>query len=200
MKLFVTLTSPFARKCRVTVSALGLSPLVSIHTIDPWTDESIRTLNPLAKVPTLLRDDGSSLYDSDVIVEYLHSFPSQRTLIPQAGEERWRALRLQAMTDDACAAVGRLYVAENNPASLDSWALGKRRLRTAVHSVLDRLENENLNSKSWDLGDLCSALLPSYYSLRFPDRDWRTGRPRLSKFVNEMEGLPSFQANQFQHQ
>lgn len=196
-KLLVTFTSPFARKCRIALAELRLTSHVSLTPVNPWTDNALRTLNPLSKVPTLVRPDGTTIYDSRVILEYLDGL-APKPLLPASGEPRWRALRLQAMADDACAAAGRLYLALQDPASLDVAASSKLRLRTAVYATLDQLETEDLNATSWDLGDMCAAIMPSYYSFRFPDDDWRSQRPRLARFVEEMEQHPSFAANKFE--
>lgn len=87
---------------------------------------------------------------------------------------RWRALRLQAMVDDACAATDHLFTAENVLKSLDNTQAWKERLNAAVLGTLDALENERLDARTWDLGDLCAALLPGYYSFRWPQNDWKS--------------------------
>ncbi|KAF2729481.1 hypothetical protein EJ04DRAFT_515910 [Polyplosphaeria fusca] len=196
--LFTTLTSPFARKCRIAITELRLSSQISLSLVNPWTDERLRAINPLCKVPTLLREDGTALYGSHVIVEYLASLSTSRALIPVEGEARWRALRLQAMVDDACSAAGRLYATKVNPASLDNSAAGTQRLRNAVLATLDQLEAETLKTESWNLGDMSAVLLPAYYNFRFPEDNWRLRRPRLAAFVDAMEKLPAFRDNQFQ--
>ena len=106
-------------------------------------------------------------------------------------------MRIQALTDDACAAAGRLYAAslleksENlttTTTTYDTSDKTKERLRTAVLSTLDHLESsEELDAKDWDLGDICAAILPLYWGFRFPNEEWREGRPKLSRFVKEME-------------
>jgi len=58
-----------------------------------------RKINPLGKIPALVLDDGSALFDSPVICEYLDSQHRGRKFLPRKGRERWVALRLQAMAD-----------------------------------------------------------------------------------------------------
>ncbi|KAF2202281.1 hypothetical protein GQ43DRAFT_439830 [Delitschia confertaspora ATCC 74209] len=208
--LCITSTSPFARKCRIAISFLNLSSQISWLKINPWKSSTLRTSNPLCKVPTLLRPDGKpALYDSGVIIEYLDflsqsqtSRESKRMLIPPSGEARWRALRLQALCDDACSAAGRLYAASQNPSSLDVSQSSKDRLNTAVQFSLDALEKEDLNSEDWDLGDLCAVILPSYCEFRVPHAhiNWRDTRPKLAKFVYEMEAKEEFRTNRFSHE
>ena len=63
--------SPFARKVLVLAHELGVREQISLQDTDPHSDESLRSANPLCKIPTLILDDGRALYDSRVICEYL---------------------------------------------------------------------------------------------------------------------------------
>ncbi|MFY0533590.1 glutathione S-transferase [Nannocystis pusilla] len=189
MQLFFASTSPFARKVRVVAHELGLWERITMVEIDPWTDGRLRAMNPLAKVPTLVRDGGEPLYDSAVICDYLDACAGRR-LIPQDGERRWRALRLQALAADACAAAGRLFAGERRGEPEPT----RDRLARAVEATLDSLEGEPLASEAPCLGEICAALLPCYCDFRWPDRDWRAGRPRLAAFTAAMAARASFQA------
>ncbi|MCY1059886.1 glutathione S-transferase [Nannocystis sp. SCPEA4] len=189
MQLFIASTSPFARKARIVAHELGLGDRIVMIEVDPWTDPRLRSLNPLAKVPTLIRDGGEPLYDSAVICDYLDALAGRR-LIPQDGERRWRALRLQALAADACTAAGRLFAGERRGGE-DPM---RERLLAAVEAALDALEREPLDDVAPDFGDLCAALLPGYCDFRWPDRDWRQGRPRLAAFAAAMERRTSFVA------
>ena len=97
MKLYGSLTSPYVRKLRVLLREKGVA--CEFVQADAWAaDSPVPRLNPLGKVPVLERDDGSALYDSPVILEYLDSLKAPALLAP-AGEERWAMLRLQALAD-----------------------------------------------------------------------------------------------------
>ncbi|WP_346660292.1 glutathione S-transferase [Nannocystis pusilla] len=189
MQLFFAATSPFARKARIVAHELGLVERIAMIEIDPWTDQRLRSLNPLAKVPTLIRDGGEPLYDSAVICDYLDALAGRR-LIPQEGERRWRALRLQALAADTCTAAGRLFAGERRGGE-DPM---RERLLAAVEGALDALEREPLDDVAPDLGDICAAVLPGYCDFRWPDRNWRQGRPRLAAFSAAMELRASFVA------
>ena len=92
--------SPFGRKIRIAVAVLGLERQVAIapaSTVDP--DDPIRQQNPLGKVPVLLLDDGTALYDSPVILEYLDHLAGGGRIIPKEPQARFAALRLQALAD-----------------------------------------------------------------------------------------------------
>ena len=98
MRLLYSPLSPFARKVRVLAMEKGLSDQLAVETIAPFQDESLRVLNPLNKVPTLVLDGGETVFDSAVIVDFLDGLAEPR-LIPLAQPARRRALTLEAAAD-----------------------------------------------------------------------------------------------------
>src|SRR5436190_10546786 len=101
MKLYSHPVSPFARKARVIAHELGLK--LEVITVQARNDESLRRYNPLKQIPILVLDDGSSLFDSPVICEYLNHtgggkfFPGMNIFKNSSG--RWKALGLAALGD-----------------------------------------------------------------------------------------------------
>src|SRR5579864_4007676 len=92
--------SPFGRKARIAVSVLGLDRDVAIESASTQdAADPIRQQNPLGKVPALILDDGSTLYDSPVILEYLDHRAGGGRIIPNDPQRRFAALRLQALAD-----------------------------------------------------------------------------------------------------
>src|SRR5256885_8999474 len=95
MKLYVSPASPFGRKASVVIAELGLGDRVVQEpaTVTPVTrNADVARGNPLAKIPTLLLDDGTALYDSPVICEYLDQLSGAPRFFPAAGATRWTAL------------------------------------------------------------------------------------------------------------
>src|SRR5215203_5755628 len=102
MKLFFNMASPFVRKVRVFARETGLDNRIEeIATgVSPVQENAdLANANPLVKIPALVLDDGTTLFDSPVICEYLDSLHAGRKLFPAAGPARWTALRLQATGD-----------------------------------------------------------------------------------------------------
>ena len=97
MKLLMRGPSPFGRKGTFAIAHLGLSDRIDIG--DPDSEDHIRSLNPLAKVPALVRDDGDALFDSRVILEYLDTLAGGGKIIPTDTGPRFKALREAAMAD-----------------------------------------------------------------------------------------------------
>src|SRR5882757_3908511 len=92
--------SPYGRKARIAVSILGLDGKIKIEpaaTQDPA--DPLAKQNPLGKVPVLLLDDGSTLFDSPVILEYLDHRAGGGRILPKDPQSRFAALRLQALAD-----------------------------------------------------------------------------------------------------
>jgi glutathione S-transferase len=95
-----TLTSPFGRKVRMAAQVLGLSDRITLVPADTLNEaDTLREQNPLGKMPCLLLADGSALYDSRVIVEFLQEVAGGEALLPAHGLARYRALTRAALAD-----------------------------------------------------------------------------------------------------
>ncbi len=97
MKLLSRGPSPFGRKGIFAIAHLDLSDLVGVG--EPEGEDSLRVLNPLAKVPALIIEDGTALFDSRVIVEYLDTLAGGGKIIPAETGARFKALREAALAD-----------------------------------------------------------------------------------------------------
>ena len=146
MKLRYSPTSPYVRKVAVTIHELGLDDKVERVMTAPWDAATdLGRTNPLGKVPALIADDGTVLYDSPVICEYLDSLVGSR-LVPPGGPDRWTALRRQALADGLIDAAVSCVLEGRRPAERRSteWVTRQRAARP-----LDRRE--------WRRGDDASA-------------------------------------------
>ena len=196
MKLYFSPTSPFVRKVRATAHELGLSDgieLISISLSPVSPHEGLRSSNPLGKMPALILEDGSALYDSPVICEYLDTLAGGNRIFPAAGAARWTALRRQALADGIMdAAVLTRYEEAVRPKELrwQDWADGQF---LKVRTALDVLESENL-SDAFDIGTISIACALSYLDLRFAREGWRTSRPRLAAWAAAIATRPSLAA------
>jgi glutathione S-transferase len=155
----------------------------------------VAAANPLTKVPTLVLDDGTALFDSRVIVEYLDHRSGGR-LLPPPGPERWRVLRDQAIADGLTdAALLARYERALRPQALrwDEWDAGQI---GKIGRALDELERGFAPAAAAPLaGDIAVACALGYLDLRFPELGWRQGRPRLTAFDAAMAARPSMQAS-----
>ena len=95
-----TVTSPFGRKARMAIDALGMTGRVSLKPADPLDEnDTLRQQNPLGKMPCLVLADGSTIYDSGIIIEFLQDAAGTDRLLPLHGPARFRALTLARLAD-----------------------------------------------------------------------------------------------------
>ena len=186
-------TSPFVRKVTVLLHETGLAARVAIETVDGWSEPELLTAdNPLSMVPTLILDDGSSLYDSPVICDYLDGQHAGRRMIPQTGAERWKILREQALADGVldCAVLIFVETAKRPAEKRWDWWLDMK--RRAITRSLDLLEGQaDEIGDRVDLGSISIAVALGYLDLRGAVGEWRDGRPRLSRWFGAFARRPS---------
>lgn len=196
MKLYFNPASPYVRKARVTAHELGLSDkieLISISLTPVSPHDGLRSSNPLGKIPALVLDDGTTLYDSPVVCEYLDALAGGNRIFPAAGAARWTALRRQALADGIMdAAVLTRYEDAVRPKELrwQEWVDGQF---LKIRTTLDALERENLEGV-FDIGTISIACALGYLDLRFASEGWRTSRPRLAAWAAAIGKRPSLAA------
>lgn len=186
--------SPFGRKVKVAAAVLHLMDRIEVRstdTLDPT--DSIRSENPLGKIPALHLEDGSVLYDSRVIVEYLDALSGGGKIIPAFGPDRWRVLRMQALADGIMdAAILQIYEnrfreeAKREPKWVAHQA-GK------VERALAELERDPPKyGATPDIGVIAVASALAYLDFRFQGF-WRNNNPRLVAWLADFEvRVPEF--------
>ncbi len=101
MKLLASLTSPYARKVRIALAEKKIE--YALVEDSPWdASDAIADFNPLGKIPVLVLDDGTTLFDSRVIVEYLDAVSPVSRLIPEPSRQRIAVKRWEALADGIC--------------------------------------------------------------------------------------------------
>ena len=141
MKLLGSLTSPFVRKVRAVLAEKRIEYEFILDS--PWFDgNSVSKFNPLGKVPVLLLDDESTLYDSRVIVEYLDAVSPNNRLIPSSGRERITVKRWEALGDGICDAAATELLESRRPTGekSSSWIERHRgKVMTGLQALSDEL-------------------------------------------------------------
>jgi glutathione S-transferase len=186
--------SPFARKVRVVAFELGLAEQLELVVASPYTDESVRAINPLSKIPVLIPDKGAAIFDSPVICDYLEHLAG-RSLTPAAGPERWTALTQQALADgmgDAALAIVRERLRDGEGKGPGRQDLFDRQT-AALNAALDLLEREDLPADRFQIGEIAVAAQLAYLDGRAV-LDWRQGRPTLAAWYETISLRPSMVA------
>ena len=192
MKLLFSPTSPYARKVRICALELGIALDEVVVGANPSqaADPVLAAANPLAKIPTLVLEDGRAIYDSRVIVDYLDSL-TDRALAPRSGDARWTALVEQAACDGILdAALLSRYELAMRPQAMrwPEWVAGQS---GKIDRALDLLETSARDAADSGLGDICVACALGYLDLRFPENGWRATHPKLAAFFAEISERPS---------
>jgi glutathione S-transferase len=187
--------SPFGRKINIAASILGLSDRIDVVTADTNSDsDELRRQNPLGKVPTLILDDGRTLFDSRVILDYLDHLAGDGRIIPREPDARFAALRLQALCDGILdASILQVYEGRYRPEGIRhqpwlDYQAGK------VARALAALEAE---PQSLDpvphVGQITLACALGYQDLRFKGA-WRTTYPGLVAWLDRFAAqVPAFE-------
>ncbi|MFD1625310.1 glutathione S-transferase N-terminal domain-containing protein [Azospirillum griseum] len=187
MTLRWSATSPFVRKVMMVAIERGLADAITRQPTDPWSaDTDLPQGNPLGKVPALTLADGTVLFDSPVIAEYLDSLGDAAPLFPAVGPARWAALRLQAIADGVCDAAILRRLEANRPDGEKSAGWSERQ-RLAVARSLDLLEAEAAGlGEAVTIGTLAVLAALGYLDFRFAHEPWREGRPALAAWHARM--------------
>ncbi len=193
MKLYGSLTSPYVRKVRVLLKEKGIPcDLVVEGPSDPAGN--VAALNPLGKIPVLVRDDNEVLFDSPLIVDYLDSLKGE-PLIPHSGEARWQVLRWHALGQGVLdAVVARLYEVRRTPEKqLPEFITRQESKIVAALAYADKAKKgpAYLVGDRFSLADLALGVALEYIDFRFP-YDWRDQHPRLAHWLTGISTRGSF--------
>jgi glutathione S-transferase len=180
MKLFYSPLSPFVRKCLVAAHELGLRERIELlpaaaHPVN--RDRTIVAVNPLGKVPTLITDDGTALYDSRVICEYLNTLGGGQ-LIPRDAPARWNTLVEQSLADGIMdAAVLARYEMAVRPEERrwDDWSAGQ--LDKVACGLAEIERRAGRLGDRIDMGTIAIGCAIGYLDCRFASLAWRERHP-----------------------
>jgi glutathione S-transferase len=196
MKLLYQTHSPYARKTWVFAHEIGLAQQVEVihyETSPTQRNEHVYAENPLGKVPVLLRAGLPPIFDSDVICEYLDTLHTGPKLIPEQGDSRWHALRLQAVAQGlADTGIALRWETERRPPELRYPPLRDGYLLKLTTSY-DWLERELDVTAALHVGHIAVGTCLSWLEFRsLPG--FRAGRPRLNAWFDEFQQRPSMRA------
>jgi glutathione S-transferase len=195
MKLIASQTSPYARKVRIALAEKKIE--CDLVEESPWTpDTSVPSYNPLGKVPVLVLDDGTTLFDSRVIVEYLDTVSPVSRLIPEPSRQRIVVKRWEALADGICDAAVTIVLERKRPVKKQNQEWLDRQ-RGKIDSSMKELARDLAdrawcNGEAYSLADIATGCALAYLDLRHPDIDWRGSYPNLVKLAEKLAKRASF--------
>lgn len=191
--------SPYVRKVMIAAHEMGLQDrLRTVRTVVGGTTphRELMRVNPLGKIPTLELEDGSVLYDSPVICEYLDTLHDGPKLFPAAWPLRIVALRRLALGDGMLDAALPWLSERFRPADkqsqphMDLW-------RAKLVACVDALEHEAdaLSAGAYTIGHVAIGVALAYLDFRFGELAWREGHPKLAAWHATFDARPAVLAN-----
>lgn len=185
--------SPFARKCRIAAAHLGLCERVVFVDAPDDPDDALRRNNPLNKIPIALLEDGTSLFDSRVILEYFDHLAGGGKIIPADPAIRFPALRTQALADGILdAAILLAYESRFREPHQHSekWTdMQRGKIDTAIDAAETAPPGAEVN-----VGSIALACALGFLDLRHGG-EWRQGHHRLVAFLDSFAArVPAFEA------
>ncbi len=195
MKLLYSLTSPYARKVRIVAAekriAIDLEQVVLAD-----ADCPVPQYNPLGKIPVLIMDDGESLYDSSVIVDYLDQRTPVSHLIPQDTKSKFQVKRWESLAGGVCDAGVAVMIEQRRPENLQdpSW-INKQwyKVERGLQVLNDDLgQNKFCVADTFSLADIALVCVLGYLDLRFGSKlDLDDRYPNLARLNASLASRPS---------
>ncbi len=199
MILLSTPTSPFGRKVKIAASVLGLKDRIEIQKADPWTEGVLREKNPLGKMPALLTDDGRTIYDSGVILQYFDLLLDAPRLFPADPQKRIETATCHALGDGLMeAGILIAYEKLRRPAEFcyEPWIEHQRgKLSRGLASLVRQAPDPRVA----DAGTIAIACALGYFDWR-KQIDWRADFPSLIDWLEQFSAAtPAFAATKAEH-
>jgi glutathione S-transferase len=197
IRIIGTDASPYTRKVRVVAMEKKIEFEFDVD--NPWGAATrVPQFNPLGRIPVLVLEDGTSLYDSRVIAEYLDNASPVSKLIPGGNRERIEVKRWEALADGVLDSGLLVRFECNRLANMRSQSWIDRQLGKILNGIteMERL----LGSRPWCTGnsvclaDVCVGCCLSWIDFRFHKLPWRSSAPSLERLLHKLLERPSFAA------
>lgn len=197
MKLIASLTSPYARKVRVVLAEKHIECELQLDI--PWqADTHVPDFNPLGKIPVLVLDDGTCVYDSRVIVEYLDQATPVHNVLPKDVRSRLLVKRWEALADGICDAAATTYLEQKRTQIQQNpeWIARQEQkiFRGLGVAAQDLGDDPWCMGDTYTLADIALGCTLGYLDFRFPQIAWRETHPNLAALAARLQERPAFSA------
>lgn len=195
LQLLSATPSPYARKVRIALAEKKVP--FELVTEVPWDhDTATPRYNPLEKLPVLIFEDGSSVYESRYILEVIEAKWPEPPLVPDEVWQRLAARKVEVIADGICDACVLLFWERHRAPEHQSaeWVTRQRRKVDGGLRELSRILGERtwMAGKAFGLADIAAGTVLRYLDVRFPEHPWRRDYPNLVALSARLEERPSF--------
>lgn len=199
MKLISATPSPFARKIRIILHEKAIP--FDLQTEVPWNDDTtLPSYNPLEKLPVLVLDDGSTVYESAFIAEWIERRHPHPPLLPADDDGILAHKRLEVLAGGVCDALVLIFFERRRAPGARSapWLARQQRKVDGGLAETARLIGAGPYAVGdrFGLGDIAAGCMLGYLDLRLPELAWRTRHPALATYYARLAERPSFRATQ----
>ena len=193
-RLISATPSPYARKVRIALIEKGVSFM--LETEVPWHGTTATpAYNPLEKLPVLVLPDGTGIYESRFILEWLEVKHPTPRLLPDDPEDVLAARQVEVIADGICDAVVLLFFERMRPVPSEEWmARQRRKVEGGVRALAARVGDGFLVGGRFGLADIAAGTVLRYLTVRFAEFDWEAMYPALAAMSARLEARPSFAA------
>lgn len=194
IQLISATPSPYARKVRISLQEKGIA--FELITEVPW-DSTTKTPqhNPLEKLPVLIMEDGTSVYESHYILEFIEAkFPDRKPLLSKDIDERLFAKKVEVVADGMCDALVLAFFEKQRDLQSEEWkARQMRKVEGGFKALAEWVgSKEFIVGGEFGLADIATGSLCGYVDVRWPDHPWRRTYPNLSRYYDGLSQRQSF--------
>lgn len=196
MKLYLSPTSPFARKVKVALLEKGLGERTEWIVLDPWASpDALLAVNPLSQVPTLVLDDGLALTGSDSILGAIEGLYPVPPLFPAKTGAQMRVLAVAGLAQGLIECIVQIVLERRRPRGQQNEATIERRLAAIARVVEALAERFEKGADRFQLDCIGVACALSYLDFRLPEYDWRCSAGDLADWQNWAAERPSMKTS-----
>jgi glutathione S-transferase len=196
MKLLASLASPYTRKVRIVLAEKKIECDMELVDVFP-VDNPVNAHNPLGKIPALILDDGTPVYDSRVIAEFLDGKSPIGRLIPEDLRDRVAVRRWEALADGVLDAglLVRYESLRDRKERSQAWSDKQlaRMKRGMAQMAADLGERPWCHGERYSLADIAFGCCVGWLGFRKPgDVDWLAEYRPLAAHYEKLMARPAF--------
>ncbi len=197
MRLISATPSPYARKIRIALAEKSLP--FELQTEVPWNEgTSLPQHNPLEKLPVLILDDGSALWESSYILEWIERRHPRPPLLPPDDDGILAHKRMDALATGVCDAFLLVFFERMRPEPHRSQPWTDRQMRKVRGGIAEiaRVVGTQAHAvrNEFGIADIAAGSVLGYLDMRFPELGWRDTHPNLARYMDGLMDRPSFQS------